>query len=516
QIQSITITNPGNNSADFTHSTTISSLQTGTWIGMTSSDWNTSSNWCGGIPNENTNATINNNTVQQPIVNSYAHCNSLLIELGSNLTISQNGILEIYENLENNGSLRILSNTSGDGQLITQNTLSGFGNYTIQRYLSANTWHLVSSPTQNAFSEVFLHIWLRPYIESDNSFGEYIVPTTIPLTTGKGFSVWAKMNDTRNFTGTIHNGLIGPISLEKNNLGWNLIGNPYPCTIDWLSENGWDKQNVANAIYTWNSSQYASFVNGIGVNGGSRYIPSGQGFFVQAFSSDASISINNAAKTSTTSQFKQHITPQQLTIRVANQDYSDEIVIYEEEETSKEFNIDFDAEKLYGTYNAPQLYTFKNLQKTSIHSFSEFDSVAQTIINLEIGTDGQYSLQCNLKSENQYLVYIKDLLLDSIFDGNIEYTFFASKHDNPQRFIIQKVEKIEPNEPNIVTNIENINQNILLENSENKTITVYSISGTLLYKLSNFNSNDLKILPKGKYILNIHENSMTHTILYQN
>ncbi|HPM12497.1 MAG TPA: T9SS type A sorting domain-containing protein [Bacteroidales bacterium] len=517
QIHSITITNPGNNSANFTHSATFSTLQTGTWLGLISSDWNTSSNWCGGIPNENTNAIILNNAIQQPTVNSYAHCNTILIQSGSELTINQSGILEIYDHLENNGSLRILSNAIGDGQLITKNSLSGLGNYTIQRYLSENMWHLVSSPTHNAFSEVFLNIWLRPYLESDNSFGEYIVPTTIPLTTCKGFSVWAKMNETRNFTGLIHNGLIGPISLEKNNQGWNLIGNPYPCTIDWLSETGWNKQNVANAIYTWNSSQYATFVNGIGVNGGARYIASGQGFFVQALSSDASISINNAAKTSTTSQFKQNsISPQKLTILVTNHDYSDEIVIYEQEETSKEFNSNFDAEKLYGIYNAPQLYTYKNLQKTSIHSFSDFDSISQTIINLEIGADGQYTLQCNYDSQNLYLFYIKDLLLDSIFIGNVEYTFFASKHDNPERFIIHKIEKVETNETNIVTNIENINQNIFLETSENKAITVYSISGRLLYKTTNFKSIDLKKLPKNLYLLNIHENSKIRTILYQN
>lgn len=68
--------------------------------------------------------------------------------------------------------------------------------------------------------------------------------------------------------------------------GWHLIGNPYPAVIDW------DKvilQNVENAVYSWdhNYHRYATYIDGVGVNGGSNYIAAMQGFFIRAtYSSD--------------------------------------------------------------------------------------------------------------------------------------------------------------------------------------------------------------------------------------
>lgn len=63
--------------------------------------------------------------------------------------------------------------------------------------------------------------------------------------------------------------------------GWHLVGNPYPAVIDW------DKvslQNMDDAVYTWdhNYHRYATYIDGVGVNGGSRYIAAMQGFFVRA------------------------------------------------------------------------------------------------------------------------------------------------------------------------------------------------------------------------------------------
>lgn len=67
--------------------------------------------------------------------------------------------------------------------------------------------------------------------------------------------------------------------------GYNLLGNPYASTIDWDSANwGADKVNINNSIWVWNpvKRSYATYVNGLGSLDGSRYIASGQSFFVQA------------------------------------------------------------------------------------------------------------------------------------------------------------------------------------------------------------------------------------------
>jgi hypothetical protein len=120
------------------------------------------------------------------------------------------------------------------------------------------------------------------------------------LITGIGYEVWSTIgNPTVNFTGGILNkGDISPAvsaTDADNDLsigdgeGWNFVGNPYLSAIDVGTENdpvaGYTWTNFDNTIYFWNGLQYASFNmsgNGSGVNGGTRIIPSSQGFFVKA------------------------------------------------------------------------------------------------------------------------------------------------------------------------------------------------------------------------------------------
>src|SRR5690606_16794577 len=69
------------------------------------------------------------------------------------------------------------------------------------------------------------------------------------------------------------------------NDGWNLVGNPYPSTIDWDSPTGWTRNaSVAAAIHRRDhaTGQVHVFVSGSGgTNGAQRYIPTGQAFWVQ-------------------------------------------------------------------------------------------------------------------------------------------------------------------------------------------------------------------------------------------
>jgi hypothetical protein len=89
-----------------------------------------------------------------------------------------------------------------------------------------------------------------------------------------------------------------------NTNGWNLISNPFPATIDWNSA-AVNRTNVENAVYVHDYIQgrYESYVDGVGVNGGSNLIPSSQGFFVRANGANPSITIDEAAKTTDSPAF---------------------------------------------------------------------------------------------------------------------------------------------------------------------------------------------------------------------
>ncbi|MDQ8003606.1 MAG: LamG-like jellyroll fold domain-containing protein [Pedobacter sp.] len=80
------------------------------------------------------------------------------------------------------------------------------------------------------------------------------------------------------------------ITVGLSTSGFHLLGNPYAATIDWSSANwGADKGSVNNAIWIWNpvARSYATYIDSVGTLNGSRYISSGQGFFVQALAATA-------------------------------------------------------------------------------------------------------------------------------------------------------------------------------------------------------------------------------------
>ena len=87
--------------------------------------------------------------------------------------------------------------------------------------------------------------------------------------------------------------------------GYNLVGNPYASSIDWndfstsSSSAGIYGPNVGPTIYVFNEvkKMYATYSGGVGLNGGSNIIPSGQGFFVKAAAAGASLTFNESAKT---------------------------------------------------------------------------------------------------------------------------------------------------------------------------------------------------------------------------
>jgi hypothetical protein len=76
--------------------------------------------------------------------------------------------------------------------------------------------------------------------------------------------------------------------------GYNLVGNPFASSLDWDLVT---KNQMVNSVAVWRQDrlQYTSYVNGVGVNGGSNLIARGQAFFVQALNGSGSLSITTAA-----------------------------------------------------------------------------------------------------------------------------------------------------------------------------------------------------------------------------
>ncbi len=83
-----------------------------TWIGVTSTDWNTASNWCGGMPTSATDVIIPSGAANMPNLTGVAGtARNITINTGGSLTIGTNGTLDLFGNIINNGTF---ATTSGN------------------------------------------------------------------------------------------------------------------------------------------------------------------------------------------------------------------------------------------------------------------------------------------------------------------------------------------------------------------------------------------------------------------
>jgi hypothetical protein len=120
---------------------TASFISSGNWLGITDTDWNTASNWCGGVPTSSTNVVINSGASNYPNLSSGADglANSVTINSGGSLTISETETLTITSggSFTNNGTFTSNSGTSvlfaGSGSIsgaVTFNNLTTSGTLT--------------------------------------------------------------------------------------------------------------------------------------------------------------------------------------------------------------------------------------------------------------------------------------------------------------------------------------------------------------------------------------------------
>src|SRR5690606_3942570 len=82
---------------------------------------------------------------------------------------------------------------------------------------------------------------------------------------GPNFSRKVSLKGSINFKNDFNFNVTRTPSSVSSDDGFNLVSNPFPGTIDWLSS-GWTKSRVVDAVYVWNTctESYSSFSGGVG------------------------------------------------------------------------------------------------------------------------------------------------------------------------------------------------------------------------------------------------------------
>ena len=120
---------------------------------------------------------INGDTVN---VDAGVVANNLEIESGAQLYISPSNSLSVEGTLTNNAGtsgLIIEADATGNGSLIESNGVSA----TVEQHISADAWHLVSSPVSTAQASVYTDLYLYEWVEADSVFTEITFSISVCL-----------------------------------------------------------------------------------------------------------------------------------------------------------------------------------------------------------------------------------------------------------------------------------------------------------------------------------------------
>lgn len=205
----------------------------------------------------------------------------------------------------------------------------------------------------------------------------------------------------------------------SNGEGWNLVGNPYACPINWDAA-GWTRTNVDNMVWifrpagnhfsTWNGA------TGLGANFGSNVIESGGAFFVKANASSPVLVATEAVKTGNspaTPLFKTNIKALRVNF-VKPGELADELVVAMSPEAQDGLDA-MDSEKMTN----PGLNIYAKDAVGNENAINTFKAAqAETVVPVAVNSTFTGSHTFSFKGETEFNAY--DVLLEDRFLGVIQ------------------------------------------------------------------------------------------------
>lgn len=422
----------------------VSSAISGTNYFATDGNWSDVSKWYrNALPTASDIADIRADAT----VNGDYSYPTVIISAAGSVTISPGKSLTVTGTLTNDAGISglvIESDVNGTGSLLhaTDNV-----NATVKRYITGSStltdmmYHFVSvplTPATSSVSNLFLGSYLYNWSETSNAWVHMGTSTTTDLDETRGFMIYYPgASITYSFAGPLNNGSFTALTTYTANSGYNLVPNPYPSAIDWDAASGWTKTGIANATYIWYpggsaaTSNYASYVGGVGANNGTKYIPVGQAFFVQATTSPT-LTMTNSVRIHNTHAFwknSEEITNLLRIKTVALQNNAfDELVVHFREGATTGFDSEFDANKLQGGDDAPQFSSLaSDNSDLSINSlpFSTGEVVVPLNFSFSSGTDVTFTASGMNSFDDNVPIFLEDMSLSKMVNLRIDtvYTF---------------------------------------------------------------------------------------------
>lgn len=384
-----------------------------------------------------------------------ATCNNLMMNNGGTLTVESGQALTVNGTLTSNSTSNVL--VKSGGSLISN---SPGVKATVKRDITGTVYHFVSAPvTGPALGSVFpLTTYVQQYDEPNQKWVNLTAADA--METGKGYSAYLEGTSAVEctFAGELNAGDVTISGLTKTGIanddynGWNLIGNPFTSAIDASSIGGWGLTNVDPFVYVWNGGNYLCHsvtIPGYASNTtgtmATPYVPAQQGFFVHVTdqtppAATGSVTIPFTARVHSNQVYYKGTLalPNSLSLEVAGNGYSDKAMVYFTDEAAADYDVNYDAYKLSGLAEAPQLYSILTGRKLTINALQSPQTSSEVPLGFVAGAETSYTLTFTgmesfdasipLRLDDLKTGLSRDLRTDPV------YEFTATPGDDEHRF----------------------------------------------------------------------------------
>lgn len=294
---------------------------------------------------------------------------AVIVPAGAGNEVRVAGVIRpMTGHLVTNGNLRLVSNANSDGMIAkTASPSAAVSGQVIQerynapsavatRNIGLGLSGLTTSQLKNNFTPFVLSY--DETVGGDRNQGYTWLDTGIVLEPGRGYYMYFPTNAayTMEGKGTPVSGTVQFPGITwtvdpafRSAAGWCIAANPYPCTIDWMAPLGWTRERISTTIFYLDpvTGQQASFNNGIGTNGATRYIQPGQGFWVKATGANPSITVTEDAKAIVRAKFFREAKDQSnklIRVGLKTPNHQDEVVLHLAKGYSPAFEPEDDTE----------------------------------------------------------------------------------------------------------------------------------------------------------------------------
>jgi len=437
-------------------------------------------------------------------------------------TVILDGNLTIKGYLDNQ-SIMILES---DASLIDNGNSTGTGNSIVKKTVADTSSYLISSSVELTSASIFSDDIIYSFNESDSLWEE--LSSEDSLSVFNGYKLYVTKDTTLSIYGTLNTGNINTL-LSADDEGWNLLGNPYPSTINW-DTNGWDKSNIDNTLYLWKNNNFSYYISesGLSVNNGSKYIPPMCGFFVKA-NNQGNISISNSTRFHLPANNiygeSSSCLGDYIKMSITNNNYKDETLINIFVNASSDFDANFDAYKLLSEHlDVPQIYSIysDNDKALSINSLSYKVNISIPI-GIQVKRTDNYTIKIeDYNIENYDSVFLEDkfynqstkIYTNGKLSDTVVCSFDYDSEDDPNRFVLHfrniktDVKNIDSKEVNnIYAYSGKIYVLIGINGKIQGEIYIYNVAGILIKSMkidqNRYYEIDMHDKPSGTYIVKL-------------